>query len=71
MAHDHHGSGGAEAAGAAAWLIAMVIFVVIAVALIVALFVWAPWTTETQPAAPPGAEEQAPGAGEGNGAATD
>ena len=41
--HDHHTDSGAEAAGAASWLIAMVLFVIIAVAVIIALFAWAPW----------------------------
>ena len=44
MHHDTHGhDSGAEAAGAASWLVAMVLFVVLAVAVIVALFAWAPW----------------------------
>ena len=44
MHHDTHGhDSGAEAAGAASWMIAMVLFVVLTVAVIVALFGWAPW----------------------------
>ena len=44
MHHDTHGhDSGAEAAGAASWLVAMVLFIVLAVAVIVALFAWAPW----------------------------
>ena len=42
MHHDTHDSG-AEAAGAASWLVAMVLFIVLAVAVIVELFAWAPW----------------------------
>ena len=42
--HDVHGhDSGAEAAGAASWMVAMVLFVVLTVAVIVALFAWAPW----------------------------
>jgi hypothetical protein len=44
MHHDTHGhDSGAEAAGAASWLVAMVLFIVLAVAVIIALFAWAPW----------------------------
>lgn len=44
MHHDTHGyDSGAEAAGAASWLVAMVLFVVLTVAVIIALFAWAPW----------------------------
>jgi hypothetical protein len=44
MHHETHGhDSGAEAAGAASWLVAMVLFVVLAVAVIIALFAWAPW----------------------------
>jgi hypothetical protein len=46
MHHDAHDSG-AEAAGAASWLVAMVLFIVLAVAVIVALFAWAPWDDDT------------------------
>lgn len=47
MHHDAHGhDSGAEAAGAASWLVAMVLFVVLAVAVIVALFAWAPWNDD-------------------------
>ena len=47
MHHDTHDSG-AEAAGAASWLVAMVLFIVLAVAVIVALLPGRHGTTTTQ-----------------------
>ena len=44
MHHDVHGhDSGAEAAGAASWMVAMVLVVSLTVLMIVALFAWAPW----------------------------
>jgi len=44
MHHDVHGhDSGAEAAGAASWMVAMVLVMFLMVLMIVALFAWAPW----------------------------
>ena len=44
MHHDVHGhDSGAEAAGAASWMVAMLLVVFLTVLMIVALFAWAPW----------------------------
>ena len=59
--HDAHGHGsGAEAAGAASWLVAMVLFIVLAVAVIVALFVWAPWNDDNVGGGGTGTEQNNP-----------